>query len=267
MLKKRISFSQKFASLASDKSRLLWLMMLPHCDSQGRIEADFDFIKGSCVPKLKFSKSAIKRSLRHLHDAGLIMLYEADGKSVLQFVNFRKYNKIRDDREADSELPAPPGQQENSGSTPPQKKLTEMKLNEVKSSEQEHEHKGANVMERKKVERKRTEGLSEKTQQRYNTFIFEFLRVLPLPKIADKTALLGFIDQILPRIVSGELDESIFDTIITEAKESCRQSRKPVAVFFDRIKKEPFCYRNKDERNKVGCAAENVLQKLTRGVV
>lgn len=132
MLKTRISQSKKFSQLTSDKTRLLYLMMLPHLDIEGRLDADPKIIKGIVTPLLKFSSKTILASLVDLHEVGLICLYGNENDTYLEYYRFADFQNLRTDREAASEIPSPSSCPADSRSTPPQVKLSEVKLSEVK---------------------------------------------------------------------------------------------------------------------------------------
>ena len=125
MLKKNISTSQKLADLKSDSSRMLYLFIMPHLDIEGRHLADPEIIKGHILPKIKsWGLAKIEQHLGELKEVGLILLYDIDGERYLEFVDFKKYQNLREDREAESKIPAP--LQENSRRTPA---LSKDKLN------------------------------------------------------------------------------------------------------------------------------------------
>jgi hypothetical protein len=118
MLKKRIAKSRKFARLQSDKARLLYLMVLPHLDVEGRLEAEPDLLKADVLPLLRWSLKTISKALTELHEVGLINLYTVNGNQYLEYANFDKFQTLRQDREKSSKLPIPGGLQEDSRSTP-----------------------------------------------------------------------------------------------------------------------------------------------------
>ncbi len=130
MLKKRISKSRKFAALKSDKARLLYLMILPHLDAEGRTEADGGILKGTVCPYVKsITQRSISVLLRGLAETGLIILYETDGERYLELVRFDEFNRINKDKEAKSDIPAPSELQRSAIPTPGKVKLSEVKEN------------------------------------------------------------------------------------------------------------------------------------------
>lgn len=109
MLKKRLSKSQKLAALPSDSPRLLYYMIYPHIDVEGRYEADPVIIKGQCVPYIKtFTEENIQLYLEQLHTVGLIILWKMGEYQYLEVTRFHDHNKINREREAKSLIPNPP---------------------------------------------------------------------------------------------------------------------------------------------------------------
>lgn len=105
MIDKRICLSNKFADLKSDKHRLLYLMIYPHLDVEGRFSSDLRDIKDECVRKLRFSFSMIANALVDLHFVGLLRLYEAKNKLFLEYCKFHEFQKINRKREGRSKIP------------------------------------------------------------------------------------------------------------------------------------------------------------------
>ena len=118
MIRRRISYSKKYASVKSWRARELYLLMLPHTDAEGRLEACTLLLKGQVVPLLPYSPKQIQDALEQLHEADLIYLYESGGEQYLEFTQFHKFNVVRADREAKSDIPEP--ESPNSRATPEQ---------------------------------------------------------------------------------------------------------------------------------------------------
>jgi hypothetical protein len=133
MLKKTIANSRKLATV-SDKAKVLWFMMLPHTDVEGRLKVCPPIVKGQYLTMLNYSLAAIQKALTELHNAGLIILYEVEGNQYAEFTRFKDFQSLRPDREGESSILPPdsgttPGvDQENSG-------VREVKLREVKLNE------------------------------------------------------------------------------------------------------------------------------------
>lgn len=134
MLKKQISQSRRLAELKTDSARLLYTWIIPHLDVEGRINADPDIIKGIVVPRISgITPGVIRECLLDMHRVGVITLYNVDGDTYLELRKFADHQSIRKDRESPSTIPSPtagiPVQvQDNSGSTPAEVKLIEVKL-------------------------------------------------------------------------------------------------------------------------------------------
>ena len=67
-MKKEISNSEKLGAVKTDRARVLYLMMLPHLDVVGRLEANTRLIKGQIVTMLPYSQKAIQTSLEQLRE-------------------------------------------------------------------------------------------------------------------------------------------------------------------------------------------------------
>jgi len=118
VIKKRIAYSRRLASLKNDKARVLYFMMYPFADIEGRLEADPDIIATKIVGLFKWSEKTVQKCLIDLHDAGLITLYTIGNNQYLEFYNFKKMQRLDPEREAPSKIPSPPilsSTPENSG--------------------------------------------------------------------------------------------------------------------------------------------------------
>lgn len=103
IIDKRIGKSKKFAALKSERSRVLYLMIYPHLDVDGKFTGDPEEIKEDCCPKLKYTLTKIAESIIELADVGLLDLYEIDGEPIIQYKKFDHFQVgIRKDREAPS---------------------------------------------------------------------------------------------------------------------------------------------------------------------
>ena len=148
MIDKRISKSKKLAALKSDRSRVLYFMIYPHLDCEGRFTGDPEEIKEDCVPKLKYSVRKIEESILELHDVGLLILYEdKDENPCVEFTKFEPFQHgLRKDREAPSVIPPPQDSRTNSGVTPALRvkskelrvKSKELKVKEGRKEEKIH---------------------------------------------------------------------------------------------------------------------------------
>lgn len=83
-------------------------MMYPHADVAGRLDADPLYIKGQIVTFLEYTIPKIQSCLEDLNHVGLIILYTFNEQQYLEMVRFGDFQKLNPDREAPSEIPAPP---------------------------------------------------------------------------------------------------------------------------------------------------------------
>lgn len=110
MIDKRISNSKKLG-LISDKGRVLWFMIYPHLDRDGRIAFDdLGDLKAEIIPLFeKWSLKKITQALIELDNIGLIKLYSYQKKEIaVQYSRFRDFQTgMRYKREAKSIVPSP----------------------------------------------------------------------------------------------------------------------------------------------------------------
>lgn len=104
MVSTTIGESRKFAALASNDHRLIYLMVLPHVDKAGRFEADPVVIKAKCLMRLDVDKNTIEAWLKDGVSTNLLRVYEANGIRYLEIVDFLKHNTPHH-KEPDSDLP------------------------------------------------------------------------------------------------------------------------------------------------------------------
>lgn len=75
---------------------VLFLRLLTVCDDYGRMDARPQILKGRMFPlKEDLRADQIRKGLQSLQDAGLVSLYEAQGKPYLQVVTWEKHQAIR----------------------------------------------------------------------------------------------------------------------------------------------------------------------------
>jgi len=120
MIDKRISKSNKFKYLKSDRSRVLYFMIYPHLDCEGRFSGDPEEIKDDCCPRLRYSIRKIAESIIDLANVGLLILYEdEEERPFIQYTKFGIFQHgMRKEREAPSLIPLPQENPSSSGSTP-----------------------------------------------------------------------------------------------------------------------------------------------------
>lgn len=118
MIDKRIGKSKKLAKLKHDMSRVLYFMILPHLDCEGRYSGDPEDIKEDCCPKLRYSIRRIAESIIELANVGLLTLYENGETPYIEYTKYDSFQILRKDRESPSSIPSPQETLENSGRTP-----------------------------------------------------------------------------------------------------------------------------------------------------
>jgi hypothetical protein len=136
MIDRRISKSDKFAALQTDRARVLYFMIYPHTDREGRYSGDPREIKEDCCPRLKYSIKKIAEAVIDLDAVGLIRLYEVDDKACIEFIRFDDFQVgFHKDREAPSVIPAYSGLgPEQSGLTPLKYKVLSLSLRNIKNT-------------------------------------------------------------------------------------------------------------------------------------
>jgi hypothetical protein len=123
MLQNRISKSQKMACLSSDTVRLLYTWMLSHLDVNGNFYADPVMVNNLVFTRLGHSIKTISTALDELVDKGLIVRYQINGESYLNYPDFlEKQLNVRPLREGVPDIPelTQESLQNNSGVTPTQ---------------------------------------------------------------------------------------------------------------------------------------------------
>lgn len=114
MLSASLSQSRKFARLDNNDHRLMYVMILPHVDCEGRHDAEPTILAGKCFTSLGFTTEQVQVALGDMSNVGLIHLYEIDGEMFLEIVDFLDYQIIRRKangdpvREAPSKIPSRP---------------------------------------------------------------------------------------------------------------------------------------------------------------
>jgi len=117
MIDKRISMSKKLGRV-HDKARVLYFMIYPHLDREGRIKfEDVEDLRDEIIPKFKdWTKKKIADSLNELADVELLILYPNDKNIAMEFTRFEDFQSgLRKDREAPSSIPSSQESPENSG--------------------------------------------------------------------------------------------------------------------------------------------------------
>ena len=90
-----ISTSRKFERLATNDHRLLYLMLIPHVDCEGRHAADARILAGQVYTLLDLSRAQVDAALLDMHHVGLIRLYDVGEERFLELGDFHEHNKVR----------------------------------------------------------------------------------------------------------------------------------------------------------------------------
>jgi hypothetical protein len=88
-LKPGICDSASFEAIKLPISETLYYRLLVNVDDFGRMDARASLIKSYCFPlKEKLTSDSVQKMLADLQQAGLIILYQADGKEYLQLTKW-----------------------------------------------------------------------------------------------------------------------------------------------------------------------------------
>ena len=131
-----ISTSKKFNGLKTDQARLLYLMMYPHSDDFGRIEAEPSAIKMTAVPGLDWSFASIQEYIDDLSTSKLISIYENNGSKYLEFIAFDDHQIFN--RQRVGKYPPPLEQSESSKNGLNSLKISKVKISKVKESKDKY---------------------------------------------------------------------------------------------------------------------------------
>jgi len=105
MIRKDVSKSDKFASL-STRAQLLFLMLIPHLDSHGKMNGSPFFIKGEVVPKLKaFTPKIIERLLKEISARTNVKHFKSNGLEYIQSLSWKEHQTLRVDRLGEDDKP------------------------------------------------------------------------------------------------------------------------------------------------------------------
>ena len=111
MISATLGASRKFSRLTSNDHRLMYVLLIPHADAEGRLDADPRILSGKAFTLLDFTIPEIEAGLVDMDRVELINLYQVHGERYLEIVGFHEHQVIRrkkDGRpmyEADSRIP------------------------------------------------------------------------------------------------------------------------------------------------------------------
>ena len=90
-----ISTSRKFERLATNDHRLMYLMLVPHVDCEGRHAADARILAGQVYTLLNATHAQVDAAIHDMNRVGLIGLYDVGEERFLELADFHEHNKIR----------------------------------------------------------------------------------------------------------------------------------------------------------------------------
>ncbi|WP_029516270.1 hypothetical protein [Paenibacillus polymyxa] len=141
MISKSISISEKVNMLPDVFDMLLFTWIIPHTDDFGRLTGSPAKVKALVVPMLDKSMKDVERSIKSLHDAGLIIWYQINTDKYIQVINFDNHQQGLHKR-TKSKFPEPqientsiPEYSRNFPEFPPELNRTEQKGTEGKGTE------------------------------------------------------------------------------------------------------------------------------------
>lgn len=141
MISRSISTSRKLARV-DDMAALIFTWIQPHTDDYGRLEGDAMTVRAKVCPMRDYTNEQVEKALQEMEVAGLITLYTVNNERYLQVCNFEEHQTFKTDRPRKEEYPKPEdtevlqmeptgNQEETKGNKRP-RKLTQVKLTQVK---------------------------------------------------------------------------------------------------------------------------------------
>lgn len=97
--------SRKFARLASDTHRMIYMLLIPSADAYGRVDVDPVTLSGHVLTRLGIAPDVVNEALADMHHVGLLHLYEVGEDHYAEIVGFHEHNDIDLSREAQAIIP------------------------------------------------------------------------------------------------------------------------------------------------------------------
>ena len=96
IIKESICTSEDIARLSRD-AEILFYRLIVNADDYGRYFGNPSIVKGNCFPLRSdaIASEQVNAWLDELHDAGLLIRYEAEGRQYIQFCKWDKHQTIR----------------------------------------------------------------------------------------------------------------------------------------------------------------------------
>lgn len=107
MLHKKISLSFQVNQL-DVQARLLFTWMIAHADDEGRLRGEPAYIKAAVVPMANWSSKKIETYLEAMRNVGLIYFWSKGNDKFVEFIKWKEYQSIKEDRFKSSNLPSYP---------------------------------------------------------------------------------------------------------------------------------------------------------------
>lgn len=95
MISATLGASKRFSRLATNDHRLMYVLLIPHADAEGRLDADPRILGGKAFTLLDFAAADIEAGLLDMSSVGLIDLYEVAGERYLEIADFHEHQVIR----------------------------------------------------------------------------------------------------------------------------------------------------------------------------
>lgn len=97
ILKESICRSDEIDSL-SWFEEVLFYRLIVNCDDYGRYDARLKIVKNTCFPLKDVTERDVEKALNKLSEVGLILVYEAQGRPVLQLITWEKHQRVRNQK-------------------------------------------------------------------------------------------------------------------------------------------------------------------------
>lgn len=138
MITNLICKDKKVHSLSDDTCRLLFTWLITVADCEGRTYGDPAIVKSTIFPRRNdITTERVDGYLNEMFMVGLITRYIVDDEQYICFPAFEKNQVgLRKDREAKSEIPAPPIRN-NSGVVPDEIQVNRIEVNGIEVKEKE----------------------------------------------------------------------------------------------------------------------------------
>lgn len=94
ILKESVCRSEEIDQL-SWFEEVLFYRLIVNCDDYGRYDARIKIIKNTCFPLKDIREADVEKALIKLSDVGLVRVYEAQGRPVLQLVTWERHQNVR----------------------------------------------------------------------------------------------------------------------------------------------------------------------------